>query len=456
MKTLTTSLAVVALGLMLALPAHAAARPATPFTDAELDQLLAPVALYPDSVLSHVLIAATVPDEVEEAADWSHRHPDLRGQAAVDAVEDKDWDPSVKALVAFPEVLERMDEDPEWTEDLGAAFLDQEAVVMDRVQFLRDRAEEAGTLDELEHVRVVRERKYIYLEPAVRHVVYVPYYDPWHVYGAWWWPSYPPHYWAWWGGYPARYYYGSTFHWGVGFHLGPTYYYGRFNWPARHVVVSRPHRHYAPSPGYSGRSTMRREGHSYAQARHAPNRSWGGQAARLVKPRSGARNAEASRPPRAQSRPSRGRRDSAHVQRELSARRESSGRREGWAGREGGVSSPRDDQRQRDARGDNSRRIEQGRAQERESRVRPSGETAPEGRASPSDRAESRRPPQSSGRAPPDAGARESRGEARQDRGHSRPESGGDIDRDSGRRGHSRNQGRPPETRQGRGGRSER
>lgn len=250
------------LSLLLALPpaAGAATRPATPFTDAEIDQMLAPIALYPDTVLSHVLIAATVPEDVARAADWIDRHPDLRGQEAVDAVERYGWDPSVKALVAFPEVIQRMDEDRDWTEDLGLAFLEQEETVMDRVQVLRDRAYENGSLDDLEHVRVVREREYIYIEPAVSRVVYVPYYDPWYVYGAWWWPSYPPHYWHWWAGYPTRYYSGSTFYWGVSYHLGPTWYVGSFNWPHRHVVVTRPHRHYTPTPGYSGHSPGR--GHS--------------------------------------------------------------------------------------------------------------------------------------------------------------------------------------------------
>lgn len=246
--------------LLLALPlaVSAAPRPATPFTDAELDAMLAPIALYPDSVLSHVLIAATVPDDVEAAAEWVDRHPGLRGQEAVDAVERYDWDPSVKALVAFPEVIERMGEDPDWTEDLGLAFLDQEETVMDRVQVLRDRAYDNGTLDDVEHVRVVREREYIYIEPAATRVVYVPYYDPLRVYGAWWWPTYPPHCWTWWAGYPVRHYYGSPFFWGISYHLGPTWYVGAFNWPHRHVVVTRPHRHYAPTPGYTGRS-MRRD-----------------------------------------------------------------------------------------------------------------------------------------------------------------------------------------------------
>jgi hypothetical protein len=260
----------LSLMLVLALPLAANAAPRTPFTDAEIDQLLAPIALYPDTVLSHVLIAATVPEDVSAAANWVYRHPHLRGQEAVDAVERYDWDPSVKALVAFPEVIERMDEDPDWTEDLGLAFLEQEEIVMDRVQYLRDKAYDNGSLDDLEHVRVVREREYIYIEPAVTRVVYVPYYNPLYVYGHWWWASYPPHCWNWWGGYPARYYGHSAFFWGVSYHVGPTWYAGSFNWRNRHVVVTRPHRHYAPSPGYSGRSTMRRETiHlSERQARH--------------------------------------------------------------------------------------------------------------------------------------------------------------------------------------------
>lgn len=249
----------VFLTLLLALPlaAGAAQRPATPFTDAELDALLAPIALYPDTVLSHVLIAATVPEDVEEAADWAERHPDLEGQAAVDAVERKPWDPSVKALVAFPEVLDRMVEDPDWTDDLGLAFLEQEADVMDRVQYLRDRAYENGALDDIEHVRVVREREYIYLEPAVSTVYYVPYYDPWYVYGSWWWPAYPPHRWHYWAGYPVHHYHGSPFYWGISYHVGPSFYVSSFNWRHRHVVVAREHRYYTPQ-GYSGRSSMRR------------------------------------------------------------------------------------------------------------------------------------------------------------------------------------------------------
>jgi hypothetical protein len=262
-RTLRRWLAALLLAAPAALPA------AQEFTRAELDQMLAPIALYPDTVLSHVLIAATYPDEVEEAARWSRRHPDLRGEEAVDAVEDRDWDPSVKALVAFPEVLERMDADMDWTERLGDAFLAQEDDVMDTVQGLRDRAYEAGHLDSLEHVRVIREREYIYIEPAVTHIVYVPYYDPWWVYGTWWWPAYPPYYWAYWGGYPYSYYhthYHTAFYWGTGFRVAPTFYFATFHWPQRQVVVVNRYR--AP-PVYSGRDvSWRSEVQHWHQARN--------------------------------------------------------------------------------------------------------------------------------------------------------------------------------------------
>ena len=236
--------------LLLALPPPAAAH-----TRAELEQMLAPIALYPDSVLSHILIAATYPEEVAEAARWSRRNSDLHGEAAVNAVDRRDWDPSVKALVAFPEILARMDEDPDWTEDLGDAFLEHEAEVMDSVQLLRDHAYDAGHLRNTEHVRVIREREYIYIEPAVHHVIYVPYYDPWYVYGSWWWPHHPPYRWRHWHGHTASYY-GTGFYWGVGFRIAPTFYFTSFYWPERYVVVT----HYrAPSyrPLYSGRHVTR-------------------------------------------------------------------------------------------------------------------------------------------------------------------------------------------------------
>ena len=116
-------------------PAPATAMPASRgFTQEQLDQMLASIALYPDALLSQVLMASTYPLEVVEAARWSKSHSGLEGEQAVAAVADQDWDPSVKALVAFPRILARMDEDLDWTQRLGDAFLGQEAQVMETVQ----------------------------------------------------------------------------------------------------------------------------------------------------------------------------------------------------------------------------------------------------------------------------------------------------------------------------------
>lgn len=213
------------------------------FSQAELDQMLAPIALYPDSLLSQVLVAATYPLEVVEAARWSRQNPRLKGEEAVAAVANRGWDPSVQALVAFPEILAQMDEDLEWTRRLGDAMLYQESMVMDSVQFLRARADAAGHLESTEHVRVIREEKFIVIEPAQPRVVYVPYYDPWVVYGTWWRPAYPPVVWA----RPSFYFYGhSGFYWGPAVHLTPGFFYTGFYWPQRTVVIVNTPRYYSP------------------------------------------------------------------------------------------------------------------------------------------------------------------------------------------------------------------
>jgi hypothetical protein len=202
----------VLLALMVALPAaRAEERPG--YSQSELDQMLAPVALYPDALLSQVLMAATYPLDVVQAARWSREHPGLQGDEAVSAVADKDWDPSVKSLVAFPQLLARLDEKLDWTKRLGDAFLAQEAQVMDTVQALRQKARAAGRLAPDERVRIVEDGRTILIEPADARVVYVPYYDPWIVYGPWWWPAYPPVAWAPWPGYVAV---RPGFWWGVG------------------------------------------------------------------------------------------------------------------------------------------------------------------------------------------------------------------------------------------------
>jgi len=210
------------------------------FSQAELDQMLAPVALYPDTLLSQILMASTYPLEVVEASRWSRQNPGLEGARAVDAVADKDWDPSVKALVAFPQVLELMNKDLEWTRRLGEAFLIQEAQVMDTIQGLREKAYAAGTLDSMEHLRVYPDEKDIVIEPASPEIVYVPYYQPRVVYGGWWWPAYPPLYWA----PPLGFHAGTTFVWSRGIHVAPGFFFSAVHWPRRHVVIVTVPKHF--------------------------------------------------------------------------------------------------------------------------------------------------------------------------------------------------------------------
>ncbi|PUA29217.1 MAG: hypothetical protein B0W54_01005 [Cellvibrio sp. 79] len=222
------------------------------FSEAQLDSLLAPVALYPDTVLSHVLIASTYPLEVVEADRWARNNTRYKGDDAVNAVDSRDWDPSVKALVAFPDILRRMSEDLDWTQQLGDAFLADEERVMDSVQKLRNRAYASGHLDKVDHVRVIREEKTIVIEPSVERVVYVPAYDTRVVYGNWWWPDYPPVYWN----YPSSYVFVSGFYWGPRVYIGPRFYFSGCHWRDRRVYVVDRHHHHGHR-FYDSRSVVR-------------------------------------------------------------------------------------------------------------------------------------------------------------------------------------------------------
>src|SRR5258705_3572776 len=152
--------------------ALAAARNAAA-TQQELDQMLAPIALYPDSLLSQIFMAATYPLEVVEAARWSRANPALTGQQAVDAAGERDWDPSVKSLAAVPQVLAMMDQHLEWTAPLGAAFISHAPQVIGTVQSLRPKAYEAGNLRSTEQVTVYEQGDAYAIEPARPEVVYV-------------------------------------------------------------------------------------------------------------------------------------------------------------------------------------------------------------------------------------------------------------------------------------------
>jgi hypothetical protein len=213
----------------------AAAQTTRTFGQAELDRLLAPIALYPDPLLSQILMAATYPLEVVEAARWSRRHPELKGEEAVRAAADKDWDPSVKSLLAFPHLLGRMDENLEWTRALGEAFLAQEPQVMETVQRLRRRAQAAGNLASDERLLVVEEQGALAIQPARSDYVHVPYYDPWTVYGAWWWPA-PPVYWVPWPGYVV-YAWRPAWYWGPPVPVFAGFFFGRCDWRSRAVHI---------------------------------------------------------------------------------------------------------------------------------------------------------------------------------------------------------------------------
>ena len=162
------------------------------FSEAELDQMLAPIALYPDSLLAQILIAATYPDQVMEADRWLKANPNLKGDALNDDLDKMDWDLSVKALAPFPQVLDMMAKETAWTQRLGEAFLAQQASVMDSIQRLRQKAQAAGTLKTTEQQKVVVKGEAIEIEPVNPQVVYVPRYDPVVVYGSWGYPAYPP------------------------------------------------------------------------------------------------------------------------------------------------------------------------------------------------------------------------------------------------------------------------
>ena len=179
----------------------------------ELDQLLAPIALYPDDLLSSVLMASTYPLDVVQAARWRGEgaNAKLKGDALVKALEAEDWDPSVKALVQFPDVLKTMSDKLDWTQKLGEAFLAQQDDVMDEIQLLRQKADEAGNLKSNKQQRVSKEGSAIVIAPANPEVVYVPVYEPSVVYGPWWYPDYPPYYWP-----PYYGNFSSGFFWGAG------------------------------------------------------------------------------------------------------------------------------------------------------------------------------------------------------------------------------------------------
>src|SRR5438067_3329438 len=162
------------------------------YNQAELDALLAPIALYPDPLLNNILDAARYPDDVMAAADWSRANPGMQGDDALRAVDEAPWAPSAKSLVAYPDVPARLVESPQWLADLGDAYATHGPYIQTTIQQLRARAQSNGYLQSNPQQYVYQQAGQIYVQPAYPTVVYVPYYNPYVVYGTWWWPAYRP------------------------------------------------------------------------------------------------------------------------------------------------------------------------------------------------------------------------------------------------------------------------
>jgi hypothetical protein len=191
----------------------------------ELQQLVAPVALYPDALVSQIVAGATYPTEIVQADRWMQEHSNLKGKELANEVDKQPWDPSIKALAQFPSVLANMDKNLSWTSALGEAYVNQPQDVMAAVQVMRSRAQQSGNLKNNQQEKVRTEGQTIIIEPADPEVVYVPTYDPWIAYGA------PLVVWPGWYWYPGLYVEGPGIGFGLGFGVG---FFAGFGWGWHH------------------------------------------------------------------------------------------------------------------------------------------------------------------------------------------------------------------------------
>ena len=246
LRSLLTTMLCVALALPLQAqvpptpppsPAPAPSSGAKTFSQEELEQLLAPIALYPDALMAQVLMASTYPIEIVSAERWVKANPGLKDKALEDALQKQPWDASVKSLTVFPQVLTMMSEKIDWTQKLGDAFLAQQKDVLATAQALRSKAVAQGSLKDSKEQKVVTETEnnttVIKIEPTNPEVVYVPTYNPTVVYGAWPYPAYPPYYY-----YPPGYVAGGAL---LGFTAGIIVggaLWGNCNWGGGNVNVN--------------------------------------------------------------------------------------------------------------------------------------------------------------------------------------------------------------------------
>jgi len=287
------------LSLAVAQPTEApvtATAPAQPLSQAQLDQLTAPIALYSDPLLGAVLTASTYPLEVVEAARWLENPANaaLKGDQLAAALQQQPWDASVKSLISFPDVLRTMNSNLQWTEQLGDAFLAQQAAIMDSVQRLRQRAAAAGSLRATPQQTVSTQDDTVAIEPANPDVVYVPYYDPTVVYGPWPWAGYPPFYF---GLAPGIVFDGALIGFGIGIGIvGPFWGWWGWDWHHHRLDVfpngrGSPGRPWGHDPGhrrgvpYRDAGTSARYGGAAAAARRN-FRGYPGSGANAPSPRS--------------------------------------------------------------------------------------------------------------------------------------------------------------------------
>jgi hypothetical protein len=220
--------------------AQAALNPAPPtFSNAQLDQMLAPIALYPDQLLVQVLMAATFPQQLIDAGQWlqDSNNAALKGDDLVNALQPLPWDPSVKSLVAFPQIIAMLTDHLDWTEALGAAFANQQVETMARVQFLRERAMQAGQLQSTSQIVVSGQASDIVIEPTDPNMIYVPVYNPAEIYGTWPDSDAPPVYIP-----PPPSFYNGALAAGIGFSVGfgvvaPLWGWGHPDWQHHRVAI---------------------------------------------------------------------------------------------------------------------------------------------------------------------------------------------------------------------------
>ncbi len=240
-------------------PSKPAPAPHVQQTPQQLQQLVAPIALYPDSLVSQILAASTFPEQVVEADRWLQANPDLKGDALGQAVDQQPWDPSVKALTAFPSVLGNMDKNLSWTSSLGDAYYNQQQDVMDAVQVMRRRAQDSGNLKTTQQQTVTTQDSTVIIEPADPEVVYVPAYDPWVVYGD------PIVAWPGWYAYPGIWFGGPYLSFGFGFGIG---WFGGYGWGWGHwgcdwhnrTVIYNHNTYYSHSSTFYNRNNYYRGG----------------------------------------------------------------------------------------------------------------------------------------------------------------------------------------------------